>query len=454
MAIDFNSTSASLFPRLGRVGYLLRKLNVAQFDSQTLVNDLLGRYPAIDEDLSASLAQSRDGLLRSIPGGLVGVEQQLAGLTLIRMVAADQPTKAASVEAALVELVRQMGVSAQSVAACTVTAAATAIAAPANTGDGTIVVSTQRGDGLVNQNLIAEVGRIQCTTDSRTGGADAGAETFTWTGVPNLASPTDWDWPQGSGSTATIAQASPLINATSGPNLLVNGSFDNWTTTTIDNWTITGTATKETSVVFVAGGNAVKVTAGDTPIIHQLIDSTTGTTAKVDPLQSIAVSLKVRAQTATLTGGVLRIELADAAGVINDDTGSPARVEFALTGVLTSAWSTVSGVIRTPAILPSGLRIRVHVSTTPVSGNLYIDHFAAAPLTALYDGGPGVAVFAGSVAWFSGDGWTVAMTNNRAGATYLSTWNAFFDKLFAMRSLGLMLPTSGAPTIADTLLTS
>jgi hypothetical protein len=72
----------------------------------------------------------------------------------------------------------------------------------------------------------------------------------------------------------------------------------------------------------------------------------------------------------------------------------------------------------------------------------------------MYNGGPEVSAFAGNVPLSVGDSqnladyWTVAVGNNKNGAFQQS-----FERFFNMRDLGLLLPSSGSPTIPNSLTT-
>ena len=83
---------------------------------------------------------------------------------------------------------------------------------------------------------------------------------------------------------------------------------------------------------------------------------------------------------------------------------------------------------------------------------MYIDRLALAAATLAYNGGPYLAVFSGSTPFQKADSWTVNTTNSRGGASYNGTFQTAFDRLFNMRSLGLLLPSAASPTISDGLI--
>ncbi|OWK45759.1 hypothetical protein [Fimbriiglobus ruber] len=457
MSIPLTGSSTALFDRLGLAGNALLLLNQCQGGTNTTLVDLIAGYSGTDEDLTAYLTLGRDSTLRGIPPRPMSYLTTLTGATVQRMVQQDQPTRGQTLADALAVVVAQMQAASASVQVCTVGATATVYAT--QTGTGVLVLSTARGDGRQQENLIAEAARVECTADAATGGRPPGSERFQWAGTPNAAGVYDWDWPQGSGATTTVTCADAGTDYSRGTNVLVNGGFDTWNTglTAPVNWTATGTVTQETTLIYGATGFAVRVAAGATPTLVQTFTAAgvSGNTRYTPPpVSSLAFAVWLRGS-AALTGGVLKVELVDGTGaVVNDATGNPASVSLALTGLGTT-YTSQTGIVRTPPVIPTtGLQLRLNVSTTPAGGDLLIDYLAVAPLTAAYPGGPGLALFSGATRFVQGDGWNVTATNDRGDSSNLATWQALFDRLFGMRALGLLLPSSGSPTIVDTLITS
>jgi hypothetical protein len=452
MAIDFDATDGSLFPRLGRVGAMLLSVNETQAGVESTVADLLGRYPPVDQDITGQLATARATTISALKS-LMTTPQIVARDTLLRMVKADQPTRAGSVLDAVKELIRQMIAEGKSVPRCVVGSTATAF--PSNIGDGSLVVGLIRGDGFTQENLTAEAARVECTADLRGGTTTGGlAETFKFFGVPGPGDVFDWTWPTGSGASATLQAASALVSYPTGQNRLVNGGFDSWNGTTNPlKWVKSGTLSKENSLVY-GSGSAARVAAGDTATLTQpFIDSANGTGFRPSPLTALSFGLWVRAS-ATLSGGTLSIGWWDGSDWLDDGTGSPAKVDIALSGTGTT-YTAKGGTIGLPAVLPASLSLRVAVTVGPVGGDVILDHLAAVVPTAAYSGGPTLAVFAGATQFAAGDGWDVDMTNDRAGADFGATWQALFDRTFGMKALavgGLLLPSSDSPTILDSLI--
>jgi hypothetical protein len=86
---------------------------------------------------------------------------------------------------------------------------------------------------------------------------------------------------------------------------------------------------------------------------------------------------------------------------------------------------------------------------TPIAADtsVYIDEMGIVQATELYDGGPFVAAFAGVDAAVNEDAYTLTVANDRAGE--LQTW---YDRSFAMRNKGFLLPTSGTNLIPDSVI--
>lgn len=455
MTISFGT----LFATLGKLGKTHH--DAQAFASGALSTDMLAalsavgtNYPAVAA-LSQALVPGQQSVMQVAPS-----LRQAAAAVLNATVNADVPqSNANDTTLSLLELIRQMLVATESVADCAL--GATAAAASGNTGTGVVLLTTLRGDGLKHQNLFAEVGDLTCTGDSQSGGSTAGQEPFQFRGDPAESDPLAWDWPLGSGATATLA-ATDATQSNSAGNLLVNSDFETFTVAnTPDNWVIaTGAAGSqifsEASVVY-RGAKSLRLT-GDSSTLTALTQAfnvtTAGTAAALRPQTSYGFNLFCRVDVVP-AAGVLAVQLVDGSGTVVNDAQAVANTVTQSVPALTTSWVSFKGVIRTPKVIPaSGLKLRLKLTTALSTGtNLYVDSLALAFLTPLYAGGPAVAVYSGAVPFVAGDRFILTMTNNRAGTTYATTWNSVFDRWFAMKQLNLVLPVSGSPTQADSLLT-
>jgi hypothetical protein len=187
--------------------------------------------------------------------------------------------------------------------------------------------------------------------------------------------------------------------------------------------------------------------------LYQPFDDSTGTSAALSAQSSYPFNCWLKADGA-VTAGTMIVELTDSSGtILNDAQGNPSSLSINLTG-LTTSWVAHNTTFRTPVNPPDVIRIRYRISAAITGANVYLDHSALAAVTAMYTGGPGMSVFSGATPWVGGDGWTVTNANDYGGASYCATFQTDFDRVFDMKTLGMLLPSSGTPTIADTLITS
>jgi len=283
---------------------------------------------------------------------------------------------------------------------------------------------------------------------------------FTYLGEPSVTDVWSDQYPIGSGVSTNLTAVDASQDADG--NLLTNSDFEDFTANLPDNWAalggVAGTNFQKSTAQFFDGAASLQfIGDGAThPSLAQTFDSDSGTTGELEPSTSYAVNCWMKVDNASATG-VVKIELVDGSNtVVNDDQGAANEVSQTIDN-LTTSWVAVNGFFRTPRALPETLKLRIR-TTTVLSNthNLFIDRLALAKATPLYDGGPLAAVFSGQTTakFVEGDGYTLATTNNFGGASNLSTFQQLFERLFSMRSLGLLLPSDASPSIADTLITS
>jgi hypothetical protein len=449
MAINLTN----LFTALGHLYYPLKRGHA--YVATQLAADVPAAVTGLgvaNADIGGPLAAGLDGWEAAVTSQLAAGLRTAAGAYLLRVVNADVGLPdARSVPLALAELVRQMIAQSYKVATCTVTVAAAAVSG--NTGNGAVVITSKRGDGLTQQNLFAEVGLLSCTGDNQAGTATAGSEPFQYRGDPAPSGVDRETWPGASGATAGTTAVDA---AGTSPNLLTNSDFEDFTTAnTPDSWTLgSGTVAgtnifSEASLVY-AGSKAVKFLGnGSTrPIIRQTL-----TTLK--PNRVYAINGWVRSSGTLTTTGNLKFRLVDGSNaVIVDDQSAENGVTAALTG-LTTTYTAKGGVLITPKVLPATVKLQIEASNGAdlvTSEAVYLDNLAMAEVSFLYGGGPALAVFSGSVPFMSNDAFDITTTNNRAGQSYGATFQTVFDRWFNMKQLGLLLPVAGSTLLDDTTL--
>lgn len=454
---------SQLFSRLGKLGQLLYTVHGPQANLSVMFADLYSTFGAAYPALDGSVAQQQDAAVRSLTpwwGTAAAAFQQL----LFQTVKADNPAAARTVPEALAELRRQMLAAGATVPQCTVTATPAALSG--SVGDGAVVLSTLRGDGLPQEHAAPEVARLVCTADSYTGGATQGREQFLFVGRSQDAGTYDSDWPTGSGAQAGLAAVSADDAGGTTTNLLTNGNLDTWTGTPLQlsNWAV-DVGAWATDVVRSAtayrGAYSARFVAGSTlSVLYTQFGSsaadgaTAGTPVTPDALRSYAVCFRARTVSGTASGGVFTVELTDDAGTVTADAQGTNN-SFTLTAsTLTTSWSVVKGVFRLPAAPPATLRLRIRVSTALAGADVLIDDVVFTPLVGAYAGGPGVAVVSGATPFVAGDGWAVTVGNDYAGndgAIYGDCWQHLFLRVFL--DPAYLLPSSLSPTIGDNLIT-
>lgn len=470
MALTFTGTGG-LFTKLGQLFKFLRLINEHQSNTvAAMPANIAAQYQSTLQSVPAPILNNVKSYLQGAEGpasDLATAAQQ----TILQAVQADTPAAGGSLAAAIANVVYQMQQQAYYVNPVTVgTSTALYPSGGSNTGDGQIVLTTKRGDGLIQQHIIAEVDPVICTSDSQTGGAIAGQEAFTFVGAADAGDPYSYQWPTGSSGSATLNAIAASVSASSGAttgNLLVNGGFDAFTGGAPNNWTVdagvsgtdyqaggSGAAYQGANCLELLGGGSVLQS-----ISQQFANGSSGTGAILQPNRTYVLSFWAKFVTSP-AAGVIKFELVGGstyggATITNDSQSVANSTAFTVSSGFTNTWAPYSVVFRTPRVLPAVLAIRI-VTTTLISAgtNVFIDNMALAPVSQLYPGGPGAAIFSGVTPFINGDGWYATMTNNRDSATFMGTFSAMFDRFFGMRALGLILPYTGTTNIPDTLITS
>lgn len=319
--------------------------------------------------------------------------------------------------------------------------------------------------GTPGTQLIATTLEVQTVTI--TGTPTAGTYTISWT---NAAGKVQTTTPIAFNASSPVVQAAlralagleqiTVVQSGTIPNFVhtitFNGRGGNLTQVTCTDNTTGGThavtpatLTNGTAQVF-SGGQALEF-ANDgatlTTINQQLLN--------LQPNTHYAVSLWAICDSVP-GAGVVKVELVDGIGgtVINDAQAVANTITFNASA-LTTGWQHLSVlqasecIFRTPAQLPPLIYLRIRESTAiSNTKNMWIDNVALAPVQEFYNGGPGAVVFTGSKVFDAGDTFSVAVTNDRAGLV-----REWMNRNLDLAGKELLLPTSGAPTVPDSVAT-
>lgn len=437
-----------LFTRLGRIVATLNTVNTYR-GTELPARVTLHVADYQDSDTDSELPDTIDGIYQQLTGwqssaaGPLGYLRTLAQQTIIDQVALDVTLADGSFATSLAELVRQMTASSDTIQRAVYgTSVATA---SGNTGDAVCAVSLLGPTGVQTDLLYDEAVDVRCTQDAQTT-SGAGAEIYTARGTLAQSDLLHYAWPKGSGAQQTLRAQHPAVASTT---VLTNGSFDTVpSANTFTGWTV-DVGTAGTQIVSAGSGSAfggqgnVLEYAGDGSNLTSVYQDLTGLLT-ASTVYALGVRLKVSAVPAT---GTLTFSLTDGSGTVQTDAaGNACTVTKLLTGATTSYVAT-TGFLRTPAILPSTLRLRIKLTTALENGkNAFIDQLTLAKATRLYAGGPYLAVFAGATKALVGDSFTATFSNDYSGLLLLGLW-----RLLNLPAQAVQFPTAALPSLSDAL---
>ena len=466
MAISFADSTGALFNRLGKLGLLIKQARTYQTSQLTnfvdTTNGVVAQYNA-ESDIQAMAGGAYIGVLNSM-SGVGSLCQSMAAVTVNRMVYRDNPQQNQTLQnsntlASLLEVIKQMEAASASVLAMTVSGSVTSFT---GTGNGVVNFSTKRpSDGRTLENAFGEKVTFTCTSDSYTGRAVEGNESFSLRGVGNQTDYFAFDWPLGSNARVNVNAIDGSTSAASG-NLLTNSGFDTWSSGSPSNWTVvTGTAgvdySQESTIIF-GGTSSLKLTgdgATETCFKQKFNDGTNGTTSEIDETTQYSVCLFLRRGGTPVSDGVLTVDLIDGGdNVLQDEAGVSNSFTIDLTG-LTTEFAAYKGVFRTKAVLPSTVYVRLKLTTPITSGvDVYVDVMSMGEMQQLYRSGPFFAVHSGGEPFVVGDYAECTITNGRGSGGTLDTFQTLMARLFPNEVYGneLLLPSSDTPTISDGLI--
>lgn len=325
-------------------------------------------------------------------------------------------------------LYAQMVVDSQTVQANT-TVSATASAAGTNVGNGLLLVSVKNYLAANDERIIPETVVIKCTRDQWSGGT-AGAEQFSVTGLPKLAS-AYVSGTQGNGN-------GPNLTVADSQNLLTNGNFATFAGNIPTSWTLdagtAGTNVTQETVNVHTGASALKLLGDGTTTtitLHQAVNTQLAA-------QSIFLgSIWLRKNGTVTSGSTLKVQLTG--------TGFGPFVLFnADPSTLTTSYVNYPLFWDTGATFPADAKLQITWTAANTAGAsaviLLADSVLIEPATF---GNIQYAVVRGAADFAKGDSFTVTSVNAQ---------NGIFQTAFG-RLYNFQLPSSNSPSLADSLAT-
>lgn len=469
--ISFSSARGNLFPRLGRLGKTISEMRSYQ-DAQleNMTNTTTGVTSQYDDepDIQAIMGNSYLGNLGSVES-VGATAAQMAGATFNRMVFRDDPQLNQNLTQGntLVSMgivIQQMLLADATVRACTVTATPGTFASQGSYGNGAVVMSAKRPfDGRTLENAFTETVTFRCSEDSFTGGATEFNETFVVTGEGDQPDTYAFDWPLGSNGFQQVQAIDGQQSGNAG-NLLSNSDFATWDSNVPTGWDLTVGAAgvnlqQESGITFV-GSYSVKIVgdaSGTLVSFEQEFNNGTGTSSQLTPQTQVAVNLWLRGNAVAPSQGVLTVDLVDENGeVLQDNAGVENTFNVDLT-LLSTVFTPYGGSFRLPTVMPTQYFVRIRLTTALADGEaFYLDDVAMGSMTQLYSSGPYFAIFSGSVGFEEGDQCLAEVSNSRGAGGSLDTFQTLIARMLPdlVYANEVLFPSSDAPTIPDTLITS
>lgn len=416
----------------------------------TEIDDVLAEYSDADMDYVSNLLEHLPEQQESL-GHLLGEVRKSAERTLIEMVSAGVGTPSRTVRQAVESLIRDMEKQAESVLRPTVSA--TPSYSGSIVGTGKVITSTSDGRAYPMVNLRAETIRGYVVSDAYNG-SSSGREVWEFRGEKRVDNDA-YDFPAGSGIVKRVptSTASDSNGRSPGKNMLSNSNFEVFSTDTPVFWSLdVGTTTTHTNdtATCLRGSKALELIGDGATLttLRQTLRSSSGSLSSLKPLTRYAISAWVRDDGTGPAAGVLRIRVVDGS---NAPLTATATMSVDLTTV-GSTYAHTSTTFSTPANVHSTCKLEIALSTALTTGrSAYIDEVQLIELTPLTPSGPYVAAVAGATDFVVDDYVDIAVANNRT-STANGAVSLAFDKWFDMWGMGIQLPNSASPTIADSVI--
>jgi hypothetical protein len=446
--------SSGLFPRMGVLAELLNSINQSRGTTvPSNVTAISNQYESTDQNVINNLYQSLTAYQNSA-SSFNSTIKSIASNTITQMVNDVSPLQNQNLSTALQAVINQMIQQSQTVNQCIISSSVTYD--PDNIGNPNVVITLRDVNNLLVENCFAELATATVTVDAQSNPSRVGQETLSLQSQFSVSDTFSWMYPGGSGTSLQLQAVSGMQqNGSATNNWLMNGSFESWSPTANGlpvGWSL-GTGTPGTTIIqssspvydgsfaleFLSNG------AENTALVQQITtaNSSGSTTAQIQPNSLFLVNLWCQVS-GSPTAGQIRVSLTDGTSPFADNSGTLNQFFIDLT-TISNTFVPFSGSFRTPNQLPTSVFLEIKM-TIPINSEfkVYFDRVSLCQPSRWYAGGPFLSVFSGNVPLIMGDSF-VAQINNM----YNGLFQFWFNRVFGMASLGLILPSSPSPTILD-----
>ena len=284
-----------LFNSLGKVFKAQADINTSR--GTTIPTDVLS---VVDYFEKITQTAGLSTVITPVPGaiaayqsgaaGAVATLQRYAQSLVVQMVADDATQTDRTLATALRAIITQMKTTSQTLDASAVTVTVTA--GGSNASDAVVLHSKRRGDGLTQENALAETLTAAVSGVGRTAGVAV-------TSTPKASGALGQDWPGGSGVSRSLVP----VDAESG-GVVSNGGFEAWTTTNVpDGWLVTVGVPGTTIFRTVTEVQTVAISGTPTSGWYALrFTDASGKTSQTSPIAFDATASDVQAALRLLPG--------------------------------------------------------------------------------------------------------------------------------------------------------
>lgn len=377
----------------------------------------------------------------------LGVLANAASQSSILQVNRDSPLTPYTFAGSFARVRAQMVSTSQSIQRATL--GSTVTVGGSNDGNTKVFVSTTNVYGDPLDSTFAETMTVTCTSQG-----SGFASSFSVVGQPLVAT-TAYNWPGGSGTSATLTAVDPAVDG-----IVTNSSLDTFTVAnTPDDWSIINGSAGSTVFKSASGG----VRTG-TNAVYLQSDGSSATklaqavTLTANTVYAVTFQVKMNSNSAS---GTLVIQLYDTAtaAVITNDAGTSLQASYNLNGgagEVTTSYQLLTVFFSTPRQIPASLQLRIGYGTAGVSTRQLtfcnVQVYAATPLygaSGTGTSGPFAIAVANTTYSAINDSYTIAFTNSLTAQSFV--WG--LERVYALRGQGLYAPSSLSPTISEGLVT-
>lgn len=429
MAVTIDYTG--LFTTLGHLDKLILQLDADQTDLHTrgqTYYDSMTSAQSPSKVTGLNIQNNIYATLTAFKGNYAAAYPQL----LIDFVASPNSYYTTAYSTLNSLLYTQMIADSQTIKSNTVTAGSITLGGT-NVGSIDVWRFLQRSDSKINSSsdpfqnefIYSQNWTLVCTSD-RYSGSTAGREQFALNGQTVTQDFQDTFGGQGAKSLTVNCSAA-------GSSIIANGGFESYSTNTPSGWTLTGVAgtniTIDTSTFYRDLASLKILLAGGT--------GPYGVSQAIKPQASTTylVILKIK-------GGTVASDASLAVTMTGTGYTAGTTEHITYTSTISTSWTTKSFFWNSPAQVPANMSINILLTGTTTTSTVFIDEVMLIPVTLVRGVGFVLTAKQSANDSIAGDNYSFAITNDYAGK---------FQTFFARN--GFSLPSSGSPTISDSLVT-